>query len=199
MIKFAVAALGAAISFSAAPAQAAYIITIEEIGGDVVATGSGSINTAGLTLVTQSSIDSVISPERGVIIAGENSRGGNSVNFFDARLRTQPYFGGGGLASASSSDGPIVGLVGVLNNVIVPNYYISGQSLGTSTSRYSNSSFCSLGLISGHYVFDLGRGADTFTINVGAAVPEPATWAMMMLGFGVVGYSMRRKTMLRFV
>ena len=26
-----------------------------------------------------------------------------------------------------------------------------------------------------------------------AAVPEPATWAMMILGFGVVGYSMRRR------
>ena len=26
-----------------------------------------------------------------------------------------------------------------------------------------------------------------------AAVPEPATWSMMLLGFGAVGYSMRRK------
>ena len=26
-----------------------------------------------------------------------------------------------------------------------------------------------------------------------AAVPEPATWAMMMLGFGTMGYTMRRK------
>jgi hypothetical protein len=31
------------------------------------------------------------------------------------------------------------------------------------------------------------------------AVPEPATWMMMILGFGVVGYSIRRKTVLRFV
>jgi hypothetical protein len=26
-----------------------------------------------------------------------------------------------------------------------------------------------------------------------AAVPEPATWAMMLFGFGGIGYSMRRK------
>ncbi len=32
-----------------------------------------------------------------------------------------------------------------------------------------------------------------------AAVPEPNTWAMMILGFGVVGYAMRRRTVLRFV
>ncbi len=31
------------------------------------------------------------------------------------------------------------------------------------------------------------------------AVPEPATWATMMLGFGVIGYALRRRTVLRFV
>ena len=30
------------------------------------------------------------------------------------------------------------------------------------------------------------------------AVPEPGTWAMMLLGFGAVGYSMRRKAKVRF-
>lgn len=32
-----------------------------------------------------------------------------------------------------------------------------------------------------------------------APVPEPATWAMMMLGFGGIGYSLRRKAVLRYV
>lgn len=41
-------------------------------------------------------------------------------------------------------------------------------------------------------------GQATFTPLAGA-VPEPATWAMMMLGFGVVGLSMRRRrTAVRF-
>ena len=31
---------------------------------------------------------------------------------------------------------------------------------------------------------------DNFTIN---AVPEPATWAMMLVGFGAVGFGMRRR------
>ncbi|WP_246167336.1 PEPxxWA-CTERM sorting domain-containing protein [Sphingomonas piscis] len=34
----------------------------------------------------------------------------------------------------------------------------------------------------------------TFTLlSTTAAVPEPATWAMMLLGFGGIGYSMRRR------
>ncbi len=32
-----------------------------------------------------------------------------------------------------------------------------------------------------------------------SAVPEPTTWMMMIVGFGVIGYALRRKTVLRFV
>jgi opacity protein-like surface antigen len=32
------------------------------------------------------------------------------------------------------------------------------------------------------------------TLDAVAAVPEPATWAMMMLGFGMVGFGLRRRS-----
>ena len=32
---------------------------------------------------------------------------------------------------------------------------------------------------------------DDFVINVGGAVPEPSTWAMMLLGFGAIGVARR--------
>lgn len=38
----------------------------------------------------------------------------------------------------------------------------------------------------------------TVSTSVSSAVPEPATWAMMIVGFSVVGFSMRRRTILRF-
>lgn len=34
---------------------------------------------------------------------------------------------------------------------------------------------------------------DNLTASVSAAVPEPATWAMMILGFGAVGLGLRRR------
>lgn len=43
------------------------------------------------------------------------------------------------------------------------------------------------------------QGGGSYTANVTfAAVPEPATWALMILGFGVVGYAMRRRPSVRF-
>ena len=39
-----------------------------------------------------------------------------------------------------------------------------------------------------------GLGYDDFTFNgSNGAVPEPSTWAMMLLGFGAVGFAMRRR------
>lgn len=35
--------------------------------------------------------------------------------------------------------------------------------------------------------------AGTLSFAAVSAVPEPATWAMMLIGFGAVGYSMRRR------
>jgi hypothetical protein len=40
----------------------------------------------------------------------------------------------------------------------------------------------------GFYVFD-----DVTFNNVNSAVPEPATWALMILGFGAIGYALRRR------
>ena len=43
-------------------------------------------------------------------------------------------------------------------------------------------------------VFDSALGTSNVVLlqNTGGAVPEPATWAMMLLGFGGIGFAMRR-------
>lgn len=38
-----------------------------------------------------------------------------------------------------------------------------------------------------------GSYAGTIAFAPASAVPEPATWAMMLVGFGAVGYSLRRR------
>lgn len=41
---------------------------------------------------------------------------------------------------------------------------------------------------------NIGPVIDNFRVSVNPAVPEPATWAMMLLGFGAVGSAMRRRS-----
>ena len=46
---------------------------------------------------------------------------------------------------------------------------------------------------------DQGLGVDNLTITstVAGAVPEPTIWVMMLLGFGGIGFAMRRRTKVR--
>lgn len=47
---------------------------------------------------------------------------------------------------------------------------------------------------SGASYFNFQNGLQTIaTAQVAGAVPEPATWAMMIAGFGMVGFAMRRR------
>jgi PEP-CTERM motif len=40
---------------------------------------------------------------------------------------------------------------------------------------------------------ELGQDGFSNAVLIGGGVPEPSTWAMMMLGFGAVGYGLRRR------
>jgi hypothetical protein len=50
-------------------------------------------------------------------------------------------------------------------------------------------------LTPGKYVYTWGSGpdADSLTVDIGS-VPEPSTWAMMLLGFAGLAYAGYRKT-----
>jgi hypothetical protein len=73
--------------------------------------------------------------------------------------------------------------------------YASGAPL-SDTATYAGQSFATLGLTPGVYLYTFGSGtdADTFTVEVGAPVPEPSTWAMMLVGFAGLSYAGWRGT-----
>ena len=47
--------------------------------------------------------------------------------------------------------------------------------------------------VNGASVGTTGGGSYSGTVNVAPPVPEPATWGMMLLGLGAVGFAMRRR------
>ena len=62
------------------------------------------------------------------------------------------------------------------------NFYgISGSNLRTATATFASTDYVLL---------------DNITTAAGA-VPEPATWGMMLVGFGAMGYAMRRRAKVR--
>ena len=83
-----------------------------------------------------------------------------------------------------------------LEALLVSPGYVSGTPL-IEGSSYIDSTFASLGMTPGTYVWSWGSGdhADTFTIKIGSvseSVPEPSTWAMMLIGLAGLAYAAAR-------
>jgi hypothetical protein len=163
-------------SLSAPSAQAGYIVTLTQQGGNVVATGSGTIDLTGLSLVSGSGVAAFMTPDQGQIYTGP-------VIATAASLYTGPTgptsFGSGGEVVTSTGSGDIVGIHGLPAEtvgppyLVVPEFYVSGAAL-SDTATYDNASFSSLGVTPGTYTWTWGAAAadDSFTLQVGA-VPAP--------------------------
>jgi hypothetical protein len=68
------------------------------------------------------------------------------------------------------------------NTDLIENYALAGQALGAGTYTLTvQGTRGDSGSFGGNVAFEA------------AAVPEPATWAMMLLGFGAIGWQLRRR------
>jgi hypothetical protein len=189
-----IASLGAAmlIGLSAPSAQAGYVVDLTQQGSNVVATGSGAIDLTGLfSFGGSTSLSSELNPNSPAILTGP--AGASSVVAYGG-FTGPTNFGSGGLTFANSGSGDLVGMfTPTLARVtlFVPMGYISDSSL-SDTSTYDNQTFSSLGATPGTYTWTWGSGANqNFTLVIGTVVPEPSTWAMLLLGFvglGFMGY-----------
>jgi hypothetical protein len=176
------------------PAQAAYTLTVKQVGGAVLATGAGSINFDALDVFGDELDTSLLYASEGAIIVGPTTP--TDDTYYSGITGPDITFGTGGEFFADSGDGGIVGLGTFVETsggvVAVPQDYVSGTPLGTSSATWTNATVSSLGLMPGAYVWSWGSGAsaDTFTLDIaaggvgggGPGTPEPATWVMMLLG-----------------
>jgi hypothetical protein len=175
------AALGAALLLGsgpiASPAQAGYVVTLEEVSGDVVATGSGALDLDGLSPFLGALPRSRLNPSSALLITGPT----DPTPADSYRGITGPAsFGSGGDRVADSGSGDIVSVDGTFGRILVPDGYDFGDSL-SSTATYLGTSFGALGVTPGTYVWSWGDGPDqNFTLIINAVpVPEPASAALL--------------------
>src|SRR4030095_8818974 len=184
------------------PAQAGYIVTLQQVGPDVVATGIGAINLTGLTFSQSTSLDPGIHPGfgSGPIFQGCSISTGPTSSSVDSyiggpsgptRFGSSPF---GGFASSGSGNMVGIGVApfwfeGVL--LSVPNGYVSGTPL-SDMAIYSGKTLATLGVKPGTYVWTWGNGANqNFTIEILPEVlPAPnitnmSTRASVQTGEGV--------------
>jgi PEP-CTERM motif-containing protein len=180
-------AMFAICGVSGPPARAAYLVTLSQEGPNVVATGSGTIDLAGLSFDYVLPLLSSINPSFPEITTGAT---GDIAAYKNVTAPTN--FGSGGSVLASSGSGDIVAASHAV--IAVPDGYVSGSLLSDS-AIYDDATLASLGVRRGVYVWTWGSGADadSFTLRAGA-IPEPSTWALLGLGFlGLAGAGLRAR------
>jgi hypothetical protein len=178
------------------PAEA-YTVTLQQMGANVVANGSGAINLTGLTPEGFS-----FTPVAGVVATlGIINTGQSAVNVPGYFGFTGPSnFGGGGLFSPNTSSGDFVGINNFLGDIFVPAGYVSNTALSDSMT-FNNATFASLGLDVGTYVWSWGTELENqnFTLVIGGAgVPDGGS-TVSLLGFALLGLAALRRKLSCFI
>jgi len=180
------------LTISAVPGivKAGIIVDISEVGGDVVATGSGSINLTGLSGPVGNNLGAIAIPDKGGIGLGSGSQNRRTVSSL-----VGPASFGTGSNTAGVGTGDAFGFFKALDRIYLPFSYSSGAPL-SGTTTWTGTTIAALGMTPGTHVWTWGGGADSFTVNVQdtSAVPEPSTLIMLLTGgMGLVAYRVRRK------
>ncbi|MBU3077347.1 PEPxxWA-CTERM sorting domain-containing protein [Sphingomonas sp. XMGL2] len=142
--------------------------------------GGGKLVSGGQTVLFET--DAATGRNDLATFIGIYNEGGEALGFdVDHYGSLRPRIGGGSsLNNLVNGDGNGDGFIDAGGGYDVALGLINGFSIGAGEQS----------LFTTHTIFGSGTPG---SVQVPGAVPEPATWAMMIGGFGLVGASMRRR------
>ena len=178
-----------AAPFSVRPAQA-YSVTLEQVGSNVVANGSGAFNLTGLTFQFSETASGVgVLPSEGEISTGPT--GFVTLDIYTG-FTGPTSFGSGSDSLANTGSGDLVDIQGEFGHLFVPHGYVSGAALSDSMT-FNNQTFASLGLTPGTYVWTWGTGLENQNFTLVIGVPDGGS-TVSLLGCALLGLAaVRRK------
>ena len=171
---------------SISPAQAGYTVTLQQVGPDVVATGSGAIDLTGLSILGHAGTMTDIEPGNGGIFTGTSA----VADLYKGTINGPMSFGFGGATYTNIASGDMVAMYKIGNVVVVPTGYMSGAAL-SDTATWFGQTFATLHVRPGTYVWTWGTGANqSFTLQVGpptnvTGIINISTRASVQTGEGV--------------
>jgi hypothetical protein len=176
-----VCAVSASLLLIGSPAQAGFIVTLEQEGLNVLATGNGTIDLTGLmfngTLFPGFNTDMV--PKPSTMLIGPTSSP-PITQYLGAS--GPPSFGSGSITLANSGTGDFVGIFAA-TAVEVPQGYMSNSPLSDSAT-WDNANFQSLGVTPGTYKWTWGTGPNqNFTLKIigPATMPDSGSTCGLLL------------------
>jgi len=169
-----------------AHADSIFTVTLQQVGPNVVATGSGTIDLTGLTSFGSAFASPELYPAHGIIGTGP------SGNIDQYSGESGPFSFGpgfGGFPSSTSGDSVFLEDFGL--GIDVPQGYVSGTAL-SSSATYTGT-VASLGATPGTYTWTWDSGANSFVLDVvPAPTPEPGSFLLIGIGL-LVGLWLARK------
>lgn len=192
--------LGAA----ALPARAGIILTLQQVGADVVMTSTGSLpgTTSTDNFVDLSPGSAVVTPVAASLTTGVGSTtvppvvpGEKLIQF--ASIASGPAnFGTGSPTLASSASGPMFAIIGLSQQIGVDSVQgLAGDPITAGTSTWLGTTLAGLGVTPGTYTWTLKApwDGDTVVLNIVAPADVPAPGTFALLGLGLAGLRTLRR------
>jgi hypothetical protein len=146
-----------------ASASSAFIVTVAQVGPDVVWSGIGSFDLTGLTSAGTNTIGGGYAANQAIWAIGPVT----TVDTYSGTITYPTSFGTGGIY-VTSNTGSTFGVLpgGSGRTLYLPSGYISNTVISGSAT-YNSTTIATMGLNTGSYVWTWNSGSSSLTMNIG--------------------------------